>query len=60
MIVPGSNDPFVVRFCNTSETPVESMHEVLVTLWQDLHGGKSKLIKQWWKENMLITGNVAI
>lgn len=60
MIIPGSNQPFVIRFCNKTDTPVEALPHLLVTLWQDLHGKKPKLIKHWWKDDMLVTGNVAI
>lgn len=54
MIIQGANQPLTVKF----DASVSALPALVVTLWQDKHGGQP--LKTWTLEDMTVSGDTAV
>lgn len=56
MLIQGSNNPLTIQFSE----PVEDLPRLVVTLWLDRSARISRMIKQWEKEDMMVSGDTVV
>ena len=53
MIIQGANNPLVVEFSES----IADLPALVITLWRDKTGQESTLVKEWQKDDMMISGD---